>query len=204
MGRGLAVLALVFVTALAPAAAWPADQRRAGPVKRAPAAKARPAPKSVVPTTPILPPNTLADLALTKEEGRASAIKVTSRCLEGPQPEACAHLAFLQCKMALGAQAEQELNDCAAYARAAWDERLEAATSRLLQVMQQTGRAKPAPRALVASNKKWQGWSASDCETQTEATRGAALHALDVNLCLSGHATARVVELQQLAALWGG
>jgi uncharacterized protein YecT (DUF1311 family) len=205
----LAALLFASAMALAPCGAESAPAAKHAPAAK-PAAAAKAVPPRAAPASKGAPPGVVAPeedalpaVSWSAEDGPRSAATVTGRCLEGPRPETCAHLAFLQCQRAHGSQDPKDMNDCADYARAGWDDRLGAGMDRLQQIMDQTARTKPAPRALVASQKKWRAWSLADCEIQTEATRGGALHPMDVDLCLSGHAAARALELEQLASIWG-
>jgi len=178
-------------------AAAKAPARKAAPKKAAAKPKA---PLAEVEVAPQIDPRTL----WTPEAGPQSAKTAIAKCLDGPRPEACAHAAFLQCDRELGSgQDPDNLSACSAYGRGAWDERVDGALGRLLDVMQQTGRTKPSSRALVSSQRKWQSWSDSDCEVQTQSSEGAALHAMEINLCHSDHTAARARELEQLEKIWG-
>jgi uncharacterized protein YecT (DUF1311 family) len=197
MGRILKALLIAgaLVLTAGGASAAPAQKRPAA-AKRAPPPKAAPAPEAPE-------ADGVSESSWTAEAGAKTAAAVIARCTDGGQAESCAHVAFLRCQQTFGSRDAQVLLNCAGFDRAAWDDRLAAAMDKLQSVMTQTRRTQPAPSAMAASQKKWRSWSEADCETQTKATRGAELHPMEVNLCLSDHAAPRALELDQLAALWG-
>lgn len=203
-GAGLAQTAKpAAAPAAKPAAAKPPVKAAAKAPAKKPAPKkaaAKPkAPLAEVEVAPQIDPKTL----WTPEAGPPSAKAAIAKCLDGPRPEACAHAAFMQCDRELSAgQDPDSLIACSAYGRGAWDERLDGVLGRLLDIMQQTGRTKPSSRALVSSQRKWQSWSDSDCEVQTQSSEGAALHGMEINLCHSDHTAARARELEQLEKIW--
>ena len=205
MARNLAVILLAGAVALAPAvvAGAPAAKSAAA-AKKAPAAKKatkRPAPKAAAEAPPPAPAPT-DPTRWQGEAGLPSARTAIAACLDGPRPETCAHTAFLQCDRESGSQAPETMNACAGYSRAAWEERIGAVIGRLQALIQKTGRARPTPRALASSQKRWQGWSEDDCDMQTEGSNGATLHPMEMDLCLSDHAAARTLELEQLERIW--
>lgn len=196
MGRFM--MALMFAGALALAAD---GAGAAAPAKKPAAARkaAKPKPTTITPA-PAEPAETYS---WTAQDGPKSAAKITDGCLEKGAPDVCAHMAFTRCReSAADARDPQALLSCAAFARGAWDERLDNDIDRLAAVMKDTGRAEPSQSALATSQRKWKSWSEDDCETQTRATRGGVLHPMEIDLCLAGHAAPRAQELEQLASLW--
>jgi uncharacterized protein YecT (DUF1311 family) len=196
MGRILMTLLCVGALALA------ADVANAAPAHKGAATARKPARKAAKPK-PAPPAPPAETWSWTAQDGPTSAAKLTGQCLEKGAPDVCAHMAFVRCRVAAAdARDPQALLSCAAFARGAWDERLDADMDRLQAVMKAAGRTEPSASALQASQRKWRSWSEDDCETQTRATRGGVLHPMEIDLCLAGHAAPRAQELEQLAALW--
>jgi len=146
------------------------------------------------------------------EAGFKRAEAVIAQCLERvsstPDTEAgdCVRSAFLACEHEHGNMSQRDLNDCAAFSRAAWTKRLEAALSQLLgakTIDPKFGQAEPEIERLRESNERWRAWNVADCELQAgDAEGGGTMRSMELDLCLSDHAAHRALELEGLIFWW--
>lgn len=121
-------------------------------------------------------------------------------------PVFCVRAAYRACEAEHGNMSQRDLNDCATFSHAAWEERRMAVKKRLIAA-KQAGSVFPSPdrhiALLVESERRWEVWNGPDCEMQAAVSKGGTHHRFALELCLSNHAAYRAIEFEALAEDWG-
>lgn len=142
----------------------------------------------------------------TGDGGSERARTAIARCLKSADAkladrEPCIDSALKLCLQEHG-DSQHALNDCAAFSNGAWEARLAAARSRLMDARDSAplpGRsAEVMTKLLDQSQRRWDDWNRADCDMQAALSEGGSMHPMIERLCLAEHSAHRALELESM------
>jgi uncharacterized protein YecT (DUF1311 family) len=141
------------------------------------------------------------------ETGVQSAKAEIARCLgrERADPVICTDAPYYLCLREIGPNHQLNMNDCAQFSLAAWEDRLTNVRSRLYgpsrKIRREPSDAKPLAQ-LRASDQAWQKWYEGACDVQNVHTRSGSMHRHEIGICMAHQAAARALDLQRTLNAW--
>jgi uncharacterized protein YecT (DUF1311 family) len=145
------------------------------------------------------------------DEGSVERVKqVIAQCLDAAASTpatnrtTCINAVYDPCEKEHGTS-RHALNDCAFFSKGAWEARLIAVRSKLMNVKSPDPRFGPSAELIGKfgeSERRWNEWNKADCDMQAAADEGGSIQPLTLFGCLSEHAANRALELELLASEW--